>query len=186
MLRFMAALFALLTLAGCSGCSGSAIHTEAKVATAIALVANTGLDVLGKVYEEQLVAAILAAGDATYAAEADRNAAIDRAEAAVIARWAPVWGDPPEVLGGRLGAWTVFRAAHTAWAAAIESGAGGATLRAQMESAYCALVAALPADAAALVRVPGVECSTPDAGAAALPMAPAVLPTVVTDAGVHR
>lgn len=171
-----AILFSILAMLGCSA---SAAHTEAKVATGIAVVANTGLDVLGKVYEQQLVGAIIAAGEASYATVEARNAAIDKAEAAVIQRWVPVWGDPPEVVGGRLGAWTVFRAAHTAWAAAIEAGGDGAPLLVQMRVAYCALLLVLPADAASVIRVPLVTCADPPA----LPASPAVLPTVTHDAG---
>lgn len=148
------------------GCGGNATQQQARAASAVAIVANTGLDVLTKVYETQLVDSIIAAGSASYVDTKARDAAVDAAEQRVIERWRAVWGDIPGAPDGRVGLWTLFRAAHEAWATAIEAGADGASLLTQVEGAYCALVAALPTDAARMIAVPSIACRVVvDAGA---------------------
>lgn len=146
------------------GCSGTQTQQQARVASGVAIVANTGLDILGKVYETQLTDAVLAAAQAKYDGVDQRSAAIDQAELAVVDRWRAVWGDPPGAPESRVGLWTLFRAAHAAWAEAIERGETGDSLLEQLTGAYCALTGALPVDAARLIRIDAIQCGG-DAGA---------------------
>jgi hypothetical protein len=147
-----------------------------------ATIAQAGLPLLVKTYQEEQLAAVRAAAAeeqrraVAAGRAADLNAAMEEAKRAVRARWRPLWGDDPAADAGarELGLWTLFVNAHALWVTSIESGtnqAGVVRVRALVVDAYCKMIAVVPQAASVLLQPPGVSCS----------MAPASV--IVIDAG---
>lgn len=150
-------LLALLTV--CAACAGGAVQFHAKAANAVALAANEALPALVATYRGEGLDAIARAPD---------RPAAEAALAALRARWRPVWGtcdgEPPSC---RDGAWPALRAAHAAWAEALEQAIAGRPLdlaaarahAARLRATYCAVRAAAPT--ARLPDVPALPCGGP-------------------------
>ena len=156
---FLATLITLLS----PGCAQSELQVQAATASAIAVVANVELEVLGQIFSADLTAAITqAALDEDAAASAqhrtpNRRPAMDAAGDAANARWIPVWGDAD---GTHLGAWTTFRTLHTAWANQIEAGEAKTALVPRVNEAYCDLLLAIPPKYRARIAIPLIACPT--------------------------
>jgi hypothetical protein len=163
MLRHPLALLAFLL--ALLGCSPTALQVQAITASTIGTVANVALPVLGAAYEDELVAAVRRAAldeDAAALAghrPASRRGAMDAAEAAVTARWAPVWGDAST---GSLGAWETFRALQATWAVQIEAGIVGEDLNERVSRAYCDLFIATPTIYRDRLPLPPTPCPAPE------------------------
>ena len=153
----MRAALLALALAGCA----ATLAPEARVANAAALAANRALPLLASRYQ--------ALGEAAIRAAATRDAA-EGALATLREEWRPVWGDCAFAAGAppcESGAWRAMRTAHDAWAASLARRFGGQAVdaaealrdAAAVRAAYCALAAALPrAAAAVLPAVEGLAC----------------------------
>lgn len=134
----MRRLLVLLLVALCCGCTPAAIHAQAAAANAIAVAGNSALPLLAASYEREGLAAIA------------RSTTQEQARAELVdvkARWAPTWA-----------AWEALRAAHAAWATALEAGddASLPTALGAVRDAWCEMEAAWP-DGIALPAVP-VRC----------------------------
>lgn len=139
------------------GCTQSALQTQIRAANVVALAANEALPAMIAQYRADGLAAIAAAPD---------RPAAERALAETRSRWHSVWGTcDGEPLACRDGAWPALRAAHDAWAAALERYVSGAPLdvaaaidfATRLRAAYCNLRGALPASVR-LPDVPGATC----------------------------
>jgi hypothetical protein len=143
---------------GCSAAAPTTLQAEARVASTIADVANAGLPVLSAAYTSALSNAIRQAAldeDAAAAKEhrpTNRGPAMDAAESRVVHQWDVVWAF-----------WAAFRAAHTAWATAIEAGQDGKAEEQQMRETYCALGSVVPDSARSMLSAV-VSCTAADAG----------------------
>jgi hypothetical protein len=165
MLQFVRSCAVLALTIMVLGCASLPRATSVAMADSVAQVANAGLPVLAKAYQDALTEAIvLAARSEDAAAQAERRPsnrgpAMDAAQAKVDVAWAPAWA-----------AWSVFRAAQATWAATLEAGGDGADEARSAQAAYCALAALLPASARSILTADGVLCTVPhDPGAPAAP-----------------
>lgn len=102
-----------------AACTPTELQVQAATADAIATATNAALPVLVAAYERQGDDAIESAANVDSAA-----LALD----AVRAEWAPVWR-----------AVDAFRAAHDAWATALERGQVDLVTAGKVRDAYCAL-----------------------------------------------
>lgn len=155
-------------LPGASGvvaCSPADLQVQAASAETLGRFANTGLDLLGQAFLDELLDAERNAAAGETDVEA-RGRAMDVASDRVKAAWRPVWGDPPGTPSRMLGAWDVFREAHDVWATAIESGGDRAAAEQAVQQAFCALAAVAPPRAQPVLAAVGIACpGAADAGA---------------------
>lgn len=133
-MRRLIVFFSSFSLIALMACGSSQRAVQASVADGIAQGANAGFPVLIQAYREQ--------GDTVIDAAQTRKAAEEGLDD-VRARWAPVWK-----------AWQTFRAAHGAWADALEGGGDTTAALGALKKAYCEVEAVWPSELAALPSVP--------------------------------
>lgn len=153
----------LILLLGISTCTPSALQVQARLANSIALGGNRTLPLLVDAYRSEGLRIIAQAHESGQS----RSVAEQRLAAHTDA-WRPVWGDCDENTGQcQGGAWPALRAAHEAWASALEQQISGqpldlasATQHAQnMQRAYCALRSAVPSPTRdSIPQIPGAPC----------------------------
>lgn len=106
-------------------CSPSALQVQAQAADAMAKTANAALAAMVIAYQAEGDAAIEGASNLD-----DAHAAL----AKVRDRWAPIWA-----------AADATRAAHDAWATALEHGTADSDLAGKLREAYCLMRLVAPA-----------------------------------------
>lgn len=147
-----------------STCTPSALQVQARVANGVGLAGNRALPLLIESYQTEGLRII----EQSRAEGAPRPEAERRLAAHVVA-WRPVWGDCGAETGQCAGgAWTAMRAAHDAWAEALEQQIAGRPLdlpailahAERLRVAYCALRTTVPEPARTHVpQIPGALCA---------------------------
>lgn len=156
-------LLLVLGLLWWTGCGVSRARVQAIAGTTLANGANVLLAELGEDFSDDMIASIRAAGLKSDAdngplklspdeLEARRRTAMRDAQAAVVKRWAPIWGEgespgaPSPGTASPAGLWGDVRAAHDAWARRLEAGEPvvDEVLDPAVVSSVCKLALALP------------------------------------------